>query len=491
MFLEASKSRPRGPGKLPDAVGDARALAGLPKPMDVRALWRDLHGTSAFAANATLTAAANLALAALGAISGILAARLLGPDGRGELAAIQIWPSFLGGLAMLGMPEAVVYYCARSPAQAGRYLGSAIVIALLSSVPFLVAAYIMMPLLLHAQAPAIVRAGRWYLLLIPVFALVGMMLHPLRGMGDFARWNLMRLMPAAMWLAVLIAAWGFSRATPTFVAAANLVGLALLIVPFGALVTRRIPGPFTPDPQKFSAMLGYGLPCVMTSVPNLLNMRLDQMLMASLLPPLDLGLYAVAVAWSDAARPLLNAIGAVAMPSVAAASGQQEAARRLAIRSRMAVVVALPVCLAIAIATPFAVPLLFGPRYSGSILAALVLVPAATVLGSNAVLAEGLRGFGAPSVPLYAELAGLVVTVVGLKTMLVPFGIMGAALASLLGYAAVGAVLLFGARRITGVSVAALTVPRVRELEAAGKQMLGVLGQWLHRPLYQGTRAEP
>src|SRR5579875_2757810 len=187
------------------------------------------------ATNIALTAVTNIALAALGMVSGILAARFLGPYGRGELAAIQTWPSFVATLAMLGMPEALVYYSARVPSEAGRYLGSAVLVASISAVPFIVVAYLLMPLLLHAQTPTIVWAGRWYLALVPIFALVGMLSNPLRGLSDFAPWNLMRLMPHILWIGVLILAWIFRHATPTFLAAANLVALALLVFPFAAL----------------------------------------------------------------------------------------------------------------------------------------------------------------------------------------------------------------------------------------------------------------
>ena len=49
------------------------------------------------------TFAANMALAALAAATGVLSARLLRPAGEGELAAIQTWPFLLGTLAMLGL----------------------------------------------------------------------------------------------------------------------------------------------------------------------------------------------------------------------------------------------------------------------------------------------------------------------------------------------------------------------------------------------------
>jgi len=414
-------------------------------------------------ANIALTAATNLLLAALGIVSGILAARLLGPNGRGELSAIQTWPSFIATLAMLGMPEAIVYYSARSPGDAGRYLGSAIVVALISSVPFSIVAYLLMPLLLHAQTATIVWGGRWYLLVVPIYALVGMLVHPLRGRGDFAAWNLMRLMPNTVWLGALVLAWLLSRATPTFLAASNLVAFALLIFPFSALI-RRLPGPWAPDHQKVPSLLRYGLPCMMTGVPQVLNLRLDQMLMAALLPPRELGLYVVAVAWSGAAAPLLNAVAAVTTPVVASASDRGQSLLRMAAAARGTIALALPLCLTLAASTPFAIVFFFGEGFSESIPAAVVLVLSAGVLGLNLVLQEGLRGIGRPYAALQAELAGLAVTAIALATMLRPMGFMGAAAASLLGYSTVAAVSLTRVRQYTGLTVTALLIPRVREI---------------------------
>ena len=104
-------------------------------------------------ADATLTAATNLAIAH-GLLHRNIAARLLGPHGRGELAAIQTTPSFFGSFAMIGMPEALVYFSAQKPAQQdviwGPQSGSPG-----GSAPFTAAAYLAMPLLLHAQGPVL------------------------------------------------------------------------------------------------------------------------------------------------------------------------------------------------------------------------------------------------------------------------------------------------------------------------------------------------
>jgi len=325
--------------------------------------------------------------------------------------------------------------------------------------------------MLHAQEPAILYAGRWYLLVIPISALVAMTRYPLQGRSDFVAWNAMRLAPNIMWVGVLVLAWACARAVPTFVAAANLFAMVFLFFPFAALVSRRVPGRFLPDPDKWPSMLRYGFPCMLTMMPQVLNLRLDQMLMAGFLPPRELGLYVVAVAWSNASWPVVNAVGAVIMPAVASASYDTQGAQRLATGARATVALALVFCVLIAAITPSAIVIFFGEGFKKSIPAALVLVPASSILGLNFVLQEGLRGMGRPYAALQAELAGLVTTAAALAAMLRPMGIMGAAVASLLGYSTVTVVLLRSARRYAGMSLTALVLPRMAELRS-GLEML-------------------
>jgi O-antigen/teichoic acid export membrane protein len=122
--------------------------------------------------------------------------------------------------------------------------------------------------------------------------------------------------------------------------------------------------------------------------------------------------------------------------------------------------------------TPQAIKILFGERFRVSIPAALVLLPAAGILGFNLVLQEGLRGLGRPYAVLRAELAGLVVTAIALLAMLRPLGIMGAAIASLLGYSTVNVVLLVNARRYTGMRLRELLIPQRGELKLTVSQLL-------------------
>jgi O-antigen/teichoic acid export membrane protein len=447
-------------------------LPNLANCYEVAGQWRRLRASNPFAANTVATAAANLVIAGFGLLTGIATARLLGPQGRGELAAIQVTPSFIAMLAMLGLPEALTYYSAQDPGRGGHYLGTASALALAASIVFVAGGCVIMPSLLHAQDAGIINAARWYLLIAPIWALQGMLPPLLRGIGDFALWNLMRLMVPVCAVAVLLIAWLTGEETARFIAFGNLAFNLLLFVPFLCLAGRRIKGSYSPERALIRQMLEYGLPCAITVVPQTLNLRLDQMLMAALMPPRELGLYVVAVAWSAAVSPLLTSIGAAILPSVAGAPNHELAVARLSQGARAACAVALSVCTAVMMVTPMALVYLFGANFRGSIPAALVLVPAAGVLGINLALQESIRGLGFPYTVLRAELFGLAVSGALLAVSLRPFGIMGAAVSSLLGYAAVMAALLASAKRLAGLSARELLCPSTRDfrigLERAG-----------------------
>jgi O-antigen/teichoic acid export membrane protein len=420
-----------------------------------------------FVRNVRVTIAANGSLSLLGFVTGILVARLLGPQGRGELAAIQTWSALIATLGMLGMPEAVVYFAAREPARAGTYTASAVTLALLGSAPLLLAAYVAMPLLLASQSAYTVGAARWYMLIVLAHIAGGIPHTTLRAIGEFRAWNAVRFVPVAVWMATLaLASWLKLFAAPA-VAMLNLALHSVVAVPVVLLfVWPRIAPPRVPELHVWRAMLGYGLPSSLSGVPQLLNLKLDQMLMAALLPPALLGLYAVAVVWSFALTPFLSAVSVVLFPHLASIADRDAQIRTLLRVTKLGASGAFVMAAALIAVTPLGLPLVFGSDFAPAVPAAVMLVFAAAVLSFNQVLEEGLRGLGDPTSVMWSELGGLAATVVALLLLLRPLGIMGAALASVCGYTVVAALLVRRAREVTGLPLAEIIVPRRREISA-------------------------
>lgn len=395
------------------------------------------RGGGHFGTRVALTASTNIALGVLGVTTGSIAARILGPSGRGELAAIQLWAHVLMVVASLGLPEALVYFSARKRGEAGRYIASGTALALTSSVVFCVLGYLLMPFLLSAQTEQVIGAARWYLVAVPIALYASTPQHALRGLGDFLPWNVLRVTPNVGWLLVLVTFWAWGSPRPSLLAAGYVGVLAMLIIPFHLVTARKVKGPFRPSTKDWGPMLRYGLPSAASRVPYVVNFRLDQIALASLFSPAILGLYTVAVSWGTLAQPILTPLGTALLPEIASKKNPEAQARVFAQGARAAVTLSLILSVVIMLITPIGLSLLFGGSFASAVPIALLLVPVGALVGLNLVLAEGLLGLGRPKLVMAADLAGICVTGLSLILLLGPLGMMGAAISSLAGQSAV------------------------------------------------------
>ena len=414
----------------------------------------------------------NVAIAALGFVTGSISARVLGPSGRGELAAIQTIPGLLGWVAVLGVPNAVAYYVARTPDQRRDVFSTGLALSAALSALGVLAGVLLVPWILGSQTAATRASARLYLVLIPLLALQHPAVMGLWAMQRFRVWNALRIAPSLCWLAALLVVVG--RGAPTAAAAALLyASLTALLVPLAAAAFLAA----TRGSLRFRwsigrRLLAYGVPTALANVPSTLNYRLDQALMAAMLPASTLGLYAVSVSWSGALAPLTSAFASVLFPRLAAGGGKA-AADDLGKGLRLTVLVAALGTCGVALLTPLAMPLLFGAPFRAATPAALVLVVAAAFAALNGDLEESLRGLGGTRWPLLGQLAGLPVTVSLLAFLLRPLGLYGAAIASLFAYLTTSCVLVAGASRMTGRSPRTLLVPTREEVRRISASLRG------------------
>lgn len=394
-----------------------------------------------------------------------MAARLLGPAARGELAAIQLFGSLFATFATLGLSEATTLYCARDPRNARNHVSSAILLSAIIGAPILFFSYLAIPYLLSAQTPIIIRTAQWYLLIVLYYIFFEFPHGAMRGIGDFALWSAFRYVAPAASLIALVVAWYTGRINPEFIALFGLTTLGVLSIPLAFyILARRVSGPLRPHPASWIPMLRFSVPLVGSTLPKQLNLRLDQMVMAFLMPPRLLGLYAVAAAWSTMTGPIFEGIGAFLFPHVASHDSADAQVHALVEITRLATPIALVQVVTFCVITPWGLTLVFGEAYRESISSALILIVAGAILYFGQLLEDGLRGLGRPLPILWAELGGLVITALALAVMLRPLSIAGAAISSLLGYTTVWSILISQIRSITGLTIAEILLPNASEL---------------------------
>lgn len=411
------------------------------------------------------TVAANILIFGLNILTAVFAARLLGPTGRGELAAIQNWAFFAVILGNLGIAVAASYYAGKKPTDAGRLFSTGLLFLLVIAVPLVAVMYFVLPTLLAAQDKEVVEAARIFLLFIPIQFVTLVPYHIFHGLNRLSFWNALRILMPFLWLLVFLI--GFIRGGIDAIIASRgyLISASIYCASWLLAMVVLIRARYHPDMSKLPALVGYGLPTMLASVPRQLNLRVDQLMMAAFLPAQTLGLYVVAVAWGGLMAPLMTSISQVLFPRMARTTSRQEQHSLLQRSLSFSVLVGVILTGLILILTPSVIPLVFGIEFAAAVPVAFVLVVAGLVASLNNLMGEAFRGMGMPKRPMIAELVGLVCTAVLLLLLLPRFQLMGAAVASVVSYMITFGILLTFVHRETNLSIREALIPSKKDFE--------------------------
>jgi O-antigen/teichoic acid export membrane protein len=172
------------------------------------------------------------------------------------------------------------------------------------------------------------------------------------------------------------------------------------------------------------------------TVSNLLSLQLDTILVVSLLNTEAAGLYAVASAFANGQSSIGDALGITSFGVLSNErnSGSQE--KIITETFRQSALLSCAVGLVLSCLIPFLVVPLFGFAFAGAIWPAVVLALAASLAGSANILNQRLRGAGRPHAGLVSQLLGAGVLALAALFFLRRFGLMGMALAVMVGVCA-------------------------------------------------------
>lgn len=372
------------------------------------------------------TFASSIWIQLLTIISGVLAARLLQPEGRGVLAAVFIWPSVFGSIALLGLNNALSISAARERVNLGRQTRVALSVGTVSSIVVMVLGWFLYPWLVPADNLALNRLN---LIFIPLFVLTAHLMAIDQGAGSFRRFNIARNVLNPVYLVLVLFFWFLGiHAVFWFVAAQLFANLAVLIYRLAAMgKSDWTPGD---QPADERMLVRAGIPFFLASVAYMVRDNIDRALLLFLLGPAPLGIYVVALTASGAHMTLSKSFNLVIFARSAAQS-KDDAMADTAKLFRMMFLVNAIFGLALAAALPWLIPLLFGRSFAGSVWPAMLLVASQLLLAQGSLLEESLR---AQNKPFYGVI-GLVITIsvfAAVGIVLAPrLGVAGAAVASI------------------------------------------------------------
>jgi len=383
------------------------------------------------AAGATVqTFVSRFAVLGANVLTGVLTARSLGAEGRGELVAIGIVVTFLCGLSTFGLPTATIYTFKRYPAQrSGLFTAGLLIIAMVTAVvaPLGVA---VVPLWLDDFPPSIQMWAQLFLLQTPIILLVPFCHAALEAEGEFKLSNTLRFATPLISLVLLSALAVSGYMTPITAALAYCVAglgpLAWMLIALGRRHRPRLRGVRTP----FRRLTGFGFRTWGIDFVNAVASQADQVIVVALLSPSLVGIYVVAL---SAAR-ILSVIGfsvvTVLYPRTASRP-QAEVVAMVGRAARWVATVGAIASVAAILLGPYLLRLLYGPEFVPATPLLRILIIEVFLSGLTLVLVQSFIALARPGWVTLLQAVGMAISV-PLMLVLVPrFGLMGAGYALL------------------------------------------------------------
>ena len=400
----------------------------------------------------------------LGILTGILTARLLGPAGRGEYAAIIIWPTGIASFLGFGINQASVFHLGRRTFTISEVATATAVIGLIQSALSILIGLAVVPSALAKYSPAVQHLGIIFVLLTPALILGGYPANLFQGIQDLFRFNLIRVVAPLTYAAALVGLYFGHRSSLSSVIVSQLSGYCMSLGLGLILVWRILHLHVRWNASAVPQLLHFGVRTQGLNITYYFNQRIDQLFLSLLVPPQQLGFYAVAVTISTAVTVFPQAAGIVAFSRGSSQKmGDARATIGLAFRTSLAWL--LITCSMLYVLAPFLIHQVFGHAFDGSISACRILLPGALMTGLSFVLYNAASTLGRPGLASYAEGASVMVTATGLLILVPRYGYIGAAIVSSVAYSISFLVMFALAHRVLGLSPRILLVGSGQRME--------------------------
>lgn len=358
--------------------------------------------------------------------TGVLSARLLGPEGRGQQAAMIMWPQLLAGLFAAGIPSALLFNLRQPDADRPALLGGALCAAFAVGLAAAGIGALAIGRLVPAMPPPMMGFALLALLTTPLEVIATVLQFASQASGRYDVYNRVRVAVPLVMFCGLIALPHLATVTPIATSALLLfAGMPILGLHF--LQVKR---QFRPTLRHLGAALRvlfrYARRCAPTDFLNTLSLQADRLIVVAFLPATAIGIYAVAVGAVSPLAAVSNALAAVVFPRAVAQSPEASAAICIAAGLINALVMTVA-AVALWLVAPFALRLLYGAEFLHAVPVMRLLIISAVLTTTGTVLSQLFLATGKPEILAQAQLVWLVALGAFMLALLPPLGLEGAA----------------------------------------------------------------
>ncbi len=394
-----------------------------------------------------------VAVVALG-LGTILVARVGGAEDVGLLALLRVVPGLVGVLAACGLPGAMGYFLA-GPHSTEARLWPTILALLAAGIGIGMAAwFVLMPAL-----RAILFQDTSTLVLVLAGVSVGTQLplavakSSLQGLDDRRGSNAVTAAEEAAFLPAFGIAYLLGLRGALLLVVVLIVADVVVAGAGWARLVRQVHGrgmrmAGRPDRELARSIVSFGLLGQVGGLVNLLNLRLDFLVLGSIAGPAPLGVYAVASKFAELVKLPALAVTWVSYPRIARL-GPEESAKM--VRRQLPWLGALGIvgAVVLALAAGPLLPALYGQEFVDSIVPAAIIAVGLVASPAGGLASGYLLGTRRPGTNSVLQTVGLLATL-GLDLLLIrSFGVIGAAVASAIAYLVTDLSTVLVVRRLT------------------------------------------
>ena len=394
-----------------------------------------------------------VAVVALG-LGTILVARVGGAEDVGLLALLRVVPGLVGVLAACGLPGAMGYFLA-GPHSTEARLWPTILALLAAGIGIGMAAwFVLMPAL-----RAILFQDTSTLVLVLAGVSVGTQLplavakSSLQGLDDRRGSNAVTAAEEAAFLPAFGIAYLLGLRGALLLVVVLIVADVVVAGAGWARLGRQVRGrgmrmAGRPDRELARSIVSFGLLGQVGGLVNLLNLRLDFLVLGSIAGPAPLGVYAVASKFAELVKLPALAVTWVSYPRIARL-GPEESAKM--VRRQLPWLGALGIvgAVVLALAAGPLLPALYGQEFVDSIVPAAIIAVGLVASPAGGLASGYLLGTRRPGTNSVLQTVGLLATL-GLDLLLIrSFGVIGAAVASAIAYLVTDLSTVLVVRRLT------------------------------------------
>lgn len=413
---------------------------------------------------AVQTVLVNIVIQGLNVITGVLTAHALGAAGRGELAAVGLWPQVLAFGMTLGVPPALVLNLRRRSADSANLFGATLCVAPALGVLGALVGVCGLPYWLAGHPPHTVHLAQAYVLSTPL-VLMGLMFNGvLQARGDYTRFNLCRTLVPLLTLLLLSGLLVIGRLTPTTAAMAFAAPQLPLIAWLLGHLWRAIGPSFAHVGRATRQLLVAGAHFIGVDLLGTLAGYVDRVVVIAMLGHAEIGIYAVALSLSRVLEVFSAAANAVVFPK-ACGRPLPEVVEIVGRAVRLTAGITGAVAAIVALLGPVALRLLYGRDFVPAVSAVRILLIEVTLAAITDVLCQAFLATGRANIVTYLKGIGLGVSVMMLILLVPRYGLVGAAVAQVMATTV----------RLAGVVLAFPLVLKVRV-----PRVLPVPGEFVH-----------